>query len=219
VAFPNDPAPAGPPPHNPKRGIPDEKINRLLGLAKAEEERWKNKAKSYAKITANGAGTEVVSELLEHLGHFTGVGTLVSSAKHAAAAASTQEHLDFLNDINDAQILFDRCTCQQCHVVRAYVHEQKESKLYRRVAKSMPIPFGSSLIRLGEAARGAYKALNGTRGVHRKEMACTLWICAKFGCPVAKAIMENLLNGMPAVIEVCSSYGGILRLAEKMKST
>src|SRR5579872_6177786 len=91
--FPNDPAPAGPPPHNPNRGIPDEKIDRLLGLAEAEKNRWKNRATAYAKITANGAGTEAVSELLEHLGHFTGVGTVLSSVKHAAAAESTQEHL------------------------------------------------------------------------------------------------------------------------------
>jgi hypothetical protein len=99
------------------------------------------------------------------------------------------------------------------------VYDQKESKLYRRLAKSMPIPFGSSLIRLGEAARGLYKKAKGTRGVRRREMACILWICAKFGCPVAKAILEELLNGMPAVIEACSAYYGILKVAEKMKST
>lgn len=217
--FPDDHAPAGDPPHDARHDIPPKKISRLIALAEKEEKSWRNRASKYGKITLQGAGTDGASELLEHLGHFTGVGTILTSAKHMAAVASTQEHLDFLKDLDNPIILFDKCTCGQCHAVRAYVYDQKESKLYRRLAKAMPIPFGSSLIRLGEAARGAYKKATGTRGVERKKMACTLWICAKFGCPVAKAIMEELLGGMPEVIEVCSSYYGILVLAEKMKST
>jgi hypothetical protein len=216
--FKPDPAPAGDPKHDPRSNIPKSKLKRLIDLAEKEEKSWKNLASTYGKATANGVASEVVTELLEHLGHFTGVGTLLTSGKHAAAVASTQEHMDRLNELKDPSIVFDRCTCEQCHVVLAYAYDQKEAKLYKRLAKAMPIPFGSSLIRLGEAARGAYKKLTKTRGVHRKEMACTLWICAKFGCPVAKAIMEELLGGMPAVIEACSTYFGILKVAEKMRT-
>jgi hypothetical protein len=217
--FKPDLAPAGKPPHNPKQEeVPNQKIKDLL--AKADREEQARKAKNYAKIIGQGISSEAISELAEHLGHLTGVGTLLTSGKHFIAAESTQQHLDELQELSSPAYLLEKCTCGQCEVLVNYAIEQKESKLYRRLAKAMPIPFGSSVIRLGEAARGAYKKwVTKNRGVRRRQNACVLWICAKYGCPVAKALMEELLGGIPEVIEAVNSYYGIIQLAEKLKST
>ena len=71
----------------------------------------------------------------------------------------------------------------------------------------------------GEGVRALYKKATGTRFVERRKKACVLWISAKEGCPVAKAVMEELLGDMGDVIEAARSYYGIIQLAEKMKST
>jgi hypothetical protein len=149
--FKPDLAPAGDPPHNPSREeAPKDKIKDLLAKADREEKALARQAKKDVKIVVGGISTEVISELAEHLGHLTGVGTVLTSGKHFVAAESTQQHLDELSEMRNPAYLLEKCKCGQCEVLVNYAYDQKESKLYRRLAKAMPIPFGSSVIRLGK---------------------------------------------------------------------
>jgi hypothetical protein len=160
---------------------------------------------------ALGAGIAVG----EHLLNATGVGMVVSAARHGAAANSTHKHLEALAAIN-----YEKCTCGQCGHVADYVIGKKSQKLVLRMAKAAPVPFLGSVITVGQKIKGIGKAIMGTRGVNRNKHACLVWVAAKEGCPTAKGIICELLGGKPEkLMAAVSKYVGILAIAKKMKSS
>lgn len=160
---------------------------------------------------ALGAGIAVG----EHLLNVTGVGMVVSAARHGKAAHSTHKHLEALADIN-----YEKCSCGQCVHVFDYVVGKKSQKMVLRMAKAAPVPFLGAVITVGQKLKGIGKAIMGTRGVNRTKHACLVWVAAKEGCPSAKAIICELLGGkVETLMTAVSHYVGILAIAKKMKSS
>ncbi len=147
----------------------------------------------------------------ETLLHVSGVGMIFNAVRHGAAADSTDRHLAGLGRINPA-----KCVCKHCDEFLHYVTDQKAKKLDRRM--SMMAPFLGTAETLRQKAHGVAKRIKGTRGHKRKFFACFLWIAAKDGCPVAKAIIDELFGDQNGLIKVASAYSGILAIAVKLKA-
>jgi hypothetical protein len=182
-------------------------VDDLLEKASGEYNQWYGRGRAAAGILAS-AGIKTGETLL----HISGVGMIFNAARHGAAADSTDRHLTGLDGINPA-----KCACKHCDEFLHYVTGQKEKKLDRRM--SMMSPFIGTVESLRQKAHGLSKRFKGTRSHKRKFFACYLWIAAKDGCPVAKAIVDELFGGQDGLIKVVSAYSGILAIAVKLKST
>ena len=181
-------------------------IRGLLLKAKAEQSRW-TKVKSPLRTVVVSGGTFATETLL----HVSGIGMIVNLVQHGASAASTESHLTELGRINP-----EKChkKCRKCDELLGYVYGQKDKKLDRRMMKMAP---GLAYVEHGRAKLHALGKKN--RGAKREMYACMLWIAAKDGCPVAKAILDELFCGIDGLMKVVAAYSGILAIAEKLKST
>jgi len=111
-----------------------------------------------------------------------------------------------------------RCICDHCSAVYDYVFDQLQLKSAKRYVGALPGI--STLSTVGFALRGAYKRAVGTKGVERHKYACMLWVCAKDGCPCAKALISQLFDwDVSAFVTIVTSCMGIKLVALKMQSS
>ncbi len=156
-------------------------IREVITKFKADENNWRL---YYAARLGKKAATITLSTVISH---FTQAGSLL----HVPGIKSTKTHLERLKEIGG---LTDHCLDPTvCAGVLGYAMTQKERKVDRQIARSVPV-VGTG-VSIYEKGNWLVKKLKGTAGVKRKAEASLLVDHANGGCDKARAIFVEIVCG------------------------
>ncbi|HEY7423492.1 MAG TPA: hypothetical protein VH682_04550 [Gemmataceae bacterium] len=203
--------------------VSDARLTPLIKKGQKEFSIWKTAfgaCKSMgilAGITGLSAGVGKVfqSAGVNGMTGVVGMGTIPKAGIAAYQGVSTGSDIEELGKrFKESK---DRCFCGHCEEIYDYIFDQLQLKAAKQYVSFVPVI--GLLSTAGFALHGAYKRAAGTLGVERHKYACMLWVCAKDGCPCAKAMIHQLFDCEgSALADVLSSYAGIEAIARKIQS-